>query len=326
MINYSYRFSDFLAPDFSFEKAAMQLLHYQYTKNPVYQKYVNDLGIDQKRIRTTTNIPFLPVEVFKEKVVKTSKETEIIFTSSGTTGFQTSRHYVHDLNLYEQSFMKSFELFYGPVSNYCVLALLPGYLERQGSSLIYMADYFIKQSKYKQSGFYLYEHDDLEKVLKHNEQQNIPTLLLGVTFALLDFAETHQLNLKNTIVMETGGMKGRQKEMIREEVHEILKSGFGVQKIHSEYGMTELLSQAYSHGEGLYSTPPWMKVFVYDFYNPLNTETVGKGGINIIDLANAHSCPFIQTRDIGELFPDGTFQVLGRFDQSDIRGCNLMVI
>ncbi len=326
MIEYGYQFNDYLAKDFNFEKAAIDLFHFQYANNIVYQQYVNDLEVDKNQIQSTTDIPFLPVEVFKEKKVKTKKEAEKIFTSSGTTGLQTSRHYVHDLKLYEQSFINGFERFYGPVRDFCVLALLPGYLEREGSSLIYMADHFIKQSKYKQSGFYLYEHEKLENVLKDNEAKNIPTLLLGVTFALLDFVETHKLKLNNTIVLETGGMKGRRKEMIREEVHSILKKGFNVQKIHSEYGMTELLSQAYSQGEGRYFAPPWMKILTYDFYNPLANNFEGKGGINVIDLANVHSCAFIQTKDIGELNKDGSFQVLGRFDQSDIRGCNLMVI
>ncbi len=323
---YSLSFADYLSKTFDFDRAAIKLFQEQAHTNPVYQDFIKNLNVKTSKINHIKQIPFLPIELFKSKKVTCQNNAEIVFTSSGTTGTQTSRHYVYDINLYEQSFFHGFEYFYGPVENFCVLALLPGYLERDGSSLVYMAKKFVETSKYNESGFYLYDHEKLANQLTENEKAGIPTLLLGVTFALLDFAEQYDLNLPNTIIMETGGMKGRRKEMIREEMHAILKDGLGVKKIHSEYGMTELLSQAYSKGEGVYQTPPWMKVLTYDFYNPLSTQTQGRGGLKIIDLANRHSCAFIETQDIGEVFADGSFRVLGRFDQSDIRGCNLMVV
>ncbi len=323
---YNLSFGDYLNPEFNFDKAALNLFKEQAQLNPAYREFIDNLHINPSKITQIEDIPFLPIEMFKTQKVTCRESAEAIFTSSGTTGTQTSQHFVYDLSLYEQSFLKGFEQFYASIEDYCVLALLPGYMEREGSSLVYMANKFIQASKYKESGFYLYEHDKLARQLVENEKARIPTLLLGVTFALLDFAEQHAVKIPNTIIMETGGMKGRRKEMIREEMHALLKKGFGVDKIHSEYGMTELLSQAYSKGEGIYKTPPWMKVLTYDFYNPLNAQTSGKGGLKIIDLANQHSCAFIETQDIGEVFEDGSFRVLGRFDQSDIRGCNLMVV
>lgn len=252
---------------------------------------------------------------------------QIIFTSSGTTGAKTSQHVVTDISLYEKSFLKAFEHFYGPVSHYCILALLPAYLEREGSSLVYMVDSLITKSRHSNSGFYLNNLDDLKKQLMLLQKKGQKTLLIGVSFALLDLAETMRFPLKNTIVMETGGMKGRRREMIRSELHQILKNAFGVEQIHSEYGMTELLSQGYSKGHGIFNCPPWMKVLIRDTEDPLSIQKSGKnGGINIIDLANLNSCPFIATQDLGKVHPNGSFEVLGRFDHSDIRGCNLMVV
>ena len=254
-------------------------------------------------------------------------DEEIIFTSSGTTGSVASKHYVTDLNLYEQSYLKGFESSYGPIDAYCVLALLPSYLERDGSSLIYMVNDLIDKSKHPYSGFFLSDLPKLESVLRELETQKQKTLLIGVSFALLDFAETFKLELEHTIVMETGGMKGRRKELIRKELHEQLKRGFCLQHIHSEYGMTELLSQAYSLGDSLFECPPWMKILVRDTEDPLSLLPKGKtGGINVIDLANVNSCSFIATQDLGKLYESGKFEVLGRFDHSDIRGCNLMAL
>lgn len=309
-----------------FETLALELFQYQSRENKVYKKFITELQIKPSEINNITQIPFLPVDFFKQMKITTTDSYEKIFTSSSTTGNTPSSHYIHNLKTYETSFIEGFKLFYGQPENYCFLALLPGYLKREGSSLVYMADKLIKLSKYKQSGFYLSEYQKLREVLQINEDKGIKTILLGVTFGLLDFVEQFNMKLKHTIVMETGGMKGRRKEMIREEVHQIIKHGLGISAIHSEYGMTELLSQAYSFGEGKYKTPPWMKPLSYDFYNPLHCAEHGKGGINIIDLANIYSCAFIQTSDIGNIQKDGTFEVLGRFDESEIRGCNLMVV
>ena len=270
----------------------------------------------------------MPIEFFKsKKVYVADQEPQITFTSSGTTGSQVSTHFVTDLTIYENSFLKAFEHFYGPTTDYCVLALLPSYLERTGSSLIYMVDALIHVSNHPKSGFYLDNLHELKNQLKALQARGEKVLLIGVSFALLDLAEILDFSLSNTIVMETGGMKGRRKEMVRSELHAILKTGFGVDKIHSEYGMTELLSQAYSKGHGIFNCPPWMKMLIRDTENPLHIESDGKtGGINIIDLANINSCPFIATQDLGRVYPDGSFEVLGRFDHADVRGCNLMVI
>ena len=249
-----------------------------------------------------------------------------IFTSSGTTGAQTSRHYVKELSLYEQSFRKGFEHFYGNVEDYVVLALLPSYLERTGSSLITMVADLIERSGSQYSGFYLNEYDLLAQRLQTLDASGKKVLLIGVSFALLDLITEHTFSLKNTIVMETGGMKGRRKELVREELHALLCKGFGVEMIHSEYGMTELLSQAYSAGKGIYKCVPWLKVLIRETNDALSYLPTGKtGGLNIIDLANRESCSFIATQDLGKLYPDGTFEVLGRFDNADIRGCNLLI-
>jgi hypothetical protein len=238
----------------------------------------------------------------------------------------TSSHRVTDKTWYEESFRKAFTIFYGDIRDYTVLALLPSYLEREGSSLIYMVDDLIKQSNNPDSGFFLYNHNELFQELKKQQDAGKPTLLIGVTFGLLDFIENYQINFPELVVMETGGMKGRRKEMIREELHDILGKGFGVKHIHSEYGMTELLSQAYSKGDGIFNCPPWMKIIIRDTNDPLSTLQTGKtGGISVIDLANINSCAFIATQDLGRIYADDSFEVLGRFDQSDIRGCNLLI-
>lgn len=323
-----------------FESFALEVFRLQYAGNPVYRGFVDALSINAEEIRSVAQIPFLPIRFFKSHTVVTGLfEPNTVFESSGTTGSINSHHYIRDLNLYEQSFIRGFELFYGPVKDWCILGLLPSYLERKNSSLVYMTDQLIRLSDHAQSGFFLQDFDKLSIVLKKNQEQNQKTLLLGVTFALLDFAEkyskqkNHQ-SLKNSIIMETGGMKGRREEMIRQEVHEILQQSFGVSQIHSEYGMTELLSQAYSGGNGIFKCPPWMKVLVRDDEDPfsvssgqLSSQQSAKTGIiNIIDLANIHSCSFIATDDAGKLYPDGSFEVLGRVDNSDLRGCSLLVV
>ena len=310
-----------------FTDAALQVFRHQAQNCVVYREFIQGLKVDVENVKTVEQIPFLPIEFFKSHtVVSNTDAVEVIFTSSGTTGMITSRHPVTDVSWYVESFRKAFELFYGDIKAYTVLALLPAYLEREGSSLIYMAEDLIKQSNNPDSGFYLYNHEELYNQLKKQQQADKPTLLLGVTFALLDFVEEHQVDFPELIVMETGGMKGRRKEMIREELHDILTKGFGVDAIHSEYGMTELLSQAYSKGNGIFNTPPWMRIITRDTNDPITLMQDGKaGGINIIDLANINSCSFLATQDLGRVYADGSFEVLGRFDNADIRGCNLLI-
>lgn len=311
-----------------FEVRALEIFRHQYDHNQDYHEFCSHLGKTKDNVRSTKEIPFLPIQFFKsKKIISGSKNCNTVFTSSGTTGSQISRHYVTDVQLYEQSFLKGFEHFYGDVSEYCVLALLPSYMEREGSSLIYMMDDLIRRSNHSQSGFYLNDIDELSKKIVQLDNAETKILLVGVSFALLDIVEKKSMHLENTVVMETGGMKGRRKELIREELHQILKNGFGVQHIHSEYGMTELLSQAYSTGDGIFKTPPWMKIMIRDTEDPLTFQRIGKtGGVNIIDLANVNSCAFIATQDLGKVYEDGSFEILGRFDHSDIRGCNLMVL
>ncbi|WP_345948205.1 acyl transferase [Mucilaginibacter sp. PAMB04274] len=310
-----------------FNEAALQVFAYQAHNCDIYRQFLQGLNIDPQSVKQLTDIPFLPIEFFKNhKVVSTTHDPELIFTSSGTTGMITSSHYIADVSWYQQSFRQAFELFYGDVKQYCILALLPAYLERAGSSLVYMADDLIKQSAHPDSGFYLYNHEDLQQQLLKLKQSGTPTLLIGVTFALLDFVECYPINFPQLIVMETGGMKGRRKEMIREELHAILCQGFGVEAIHSEYGMTELLSQAYSKGYGNFNCPPWMRIQTRDTNDPASYVGLGKtGGINVIDLANINSCSFIATQDLGKIYDDQSFEILGRFDFSDIRGCNLLI-
>jgi phenylacetate-coenzyme A ligase PaaK-like adenylate-forming protein len=311
-----------------FETLALESFRTQFENNRVYRSFCDLLFKHPSDVRSIQEIPFLPIQFFKShKIVSNTLGPEAIFTSSGTTGTITSKHYVSDLNIYQQSYLNAFSKFYGDIEDFTVLALLPSYLERDGSSLIYMVDDLIKKSTKKESGFYLNDIDLLAKTLIKLDDKGEKVLLIGVSFALLDLVEKHKFQLKNTIVMETGGMKGRRKEMIREELHQHLKQGFGIDLIHSEYGMTELLSQAYSKGNGIFNYPPWMKVLTRDTEDALSIhKTATSGGINVIDLANINSCCFIATQDLGKVYEDGSFEVLGRFDHSDIRGCNLMLL
>ncbi|MCF6129252.1 acyl transferase [Flavobacterium sp. AS60] len=338
-----------------FEKIALKVFRFQYENNLVYQEFCNFLKVDKQSVKSLQQIPFLPIQFFKNRdVVSNTVAVQETFTSSGTTGMITSKHLVTDVTLYEQSYRKAFSEFYGNIEDYAVLALLPSYLERSGSSLIYMVKDLIELSNNENSGFYLHNYDELITKLIELDNSGQNVILFGVTYALLDLVEIFQnknqsfeekkildnlrqktesvskkqkFQLKNTIIMETGGMKGKRKEMIREELHEILCNGFGVQSIHSEYGMTELLSQAYSLGNGIFECPAWMQIQIRDTEDALTYVDYGKtGGINVIDLANINSCSFIATQDLGKKYPNNSFEVLGRFDNSDIRGCNLMVI
>ena len=311
-----------------FLNQALRIFQFQYTNNDVYRSFCIHLNIHPNTVKSLHQIPFLPIEFFKSKRVLSSNNTpNIIFSSSGTTGTVTSKHFVTELELYQQSYLKGFREFYGNIEDYCILALLPSYMERSGSSLIYMVEDLITKSNHPKSGFFLNEYEQLYKLLKYLQKKGNKTLVIGVSFALLEFTEKYQLSLKNTVIMETGGMKGRRKEIIREELHQLLTKGFGVGEIHSEYGMTELLSQAYSKGNGVFNCPPWMKVLIRDTEDPFNYQKQGKtGGINVIDLANINSCSFIATQDLGKVNEIGSFEVIGRFDHSDIRGCNLMVL
>lgn len=311
-----------------FELLTLEIFRFQYQNNPVYRSYCNHLGKSTGNVSNSSEIPFLPIQFFKtHKVVSTNKNPEVIFESSGTTQSTTSKHFITDLTLYEQSFRTAFKQFYGDIKSTCILALLPSYLEREGSSLVYMVNDLVAKSKHPSSGFYLYELETLKQKLLELEASQTQTLLIGVSFALLDLAEQFPMPLQHTTIMETGGMKGRRKELIREELHQILKKAFNVPTIHSEYGMTELLSQAYSQGNGIFKTPPWMKIITRDTEDPLALQSHDKtGGINIIDLANIYSCSFIATQDLGKTYKDGSFEILGRFDHSDVRGCNLMAL
>lgn len=311
-----------------FEKLTLKVFRHQYDNNIVYKNFCDLLKKDKSNVKSLLDIPFLPIQFFKSHDIISSREAiQETFTSSGTTGMQTSNHFVTDVSIYEQSYRNAFSEFYGNIENYCVLALLPSYLEREGSSLIYMIDDLIKSSNHPDSGFYLNNLNELAIKLAELDKSGQNVILIGVTYALLDLIELHQFELKNTIVMETGGMKGKRKEIIREELHEILCQGFGVPVIHSEYGMTELLSQAYSLGNGIFECPPWMQILIRDTEDALSYIDYGKtGGVNVIDLANINSCSFIATQDLGKKYPNHSFEVLGRFDNSDIRGCNLMVL
>ena len=311
---------------------ALELFHFQYRHNPVYRKYVNSVHMHPENVDIIEKIPFLPVQFFKSnKVATTEFEPEIIFESSGTTNTVNSHHYVKNIGLYKKSFTQCFELFYGPETEWCILALLPSYLERKNSSLITMAEELIRRSNHSLSGFYLQDHEKLHQTLLHNEILQQPTLLIGVSYALLDFTDSFTMHLSNTVIMETGGMKGRREEITREAVHDALIKKLGVRQVHSEYGMTEILSQAYSRGNGIFKCPPWMKVLVREEDDPfqvrsasISTQKTESGIINIIDLANIYSCAFIATDDMGKLHHNGSFEVLGRCDASDVRGCSLM--
>ncbi len=311
-----------------FEKIALKVFRFQYENNLVYQEFCDLLKTNPQKVKSLQQIPFLPIQFFKNhNVVSNSDPIETTFTSSGTTGSITSKHLVTDVSIYEESYRQAFSQFYGNIEDYVILALLPSYLEREGSSLIHMVEDLIQLTNNSDSGFYLNNHEELIQKLIELDQAGQNVILIGVTYALLDLIEKQNFQLRHTIIMETGGMKGKRKEMIREELHEQLCTGFGVTAIHSEYGMTELLSQAYSLGNGVFECPSWMQIHIRDTEDALTYINDGKtGGINVIDLANINSCSFIATQDLGKKYPNTTFEVLGRFDNSDIRGCNLMVI
>lgn len=313
--------------DSDFNAVALDVFRFQAMYNPVYAQYVRHLNVQIDAITHYSHIPFLPIQFFKtQEVIVSDQQPVLTFHSSGTTGLQTSRHGVPDLSWYERSFRKTFELFYGDIADTAILALLPSYLEREGSSLIYMVDDLIRHSQQSETNYFLYDHRQLQETLQKLQRKGSKTILIGVTYALLDFVEQYTIDFPELIVMETGGMKGKRKEMVREELHTKLKTGFGVDNIHSEYGMTELLSQGYSYGKGVFQSPPWMKILLRDTNDPLSLLNKDKtGAINVIDLANYYSCSFIATQDLGKYEEAGGFEILGRFDHADIRGCNLLV-
>jgi hypothetical protein len=314
-----------------FRQLALDIFRFQYETNRVYNSYVNALGIASSAVDEIEKIPFLPIVFFKTDEIKAGKfNAEEIFESSGTTQTINSRHYIKDISIYIESFTKTFEKIYSVLDEWCILGLLPSYLEKGNSSLVYMVDRFIKKNQHPKSGFYLYDLDKLNETLLLLERSNQKTLLIGVTYALLDLAEKYPMPLASTIIMETGGMKGRREELTRMEVQDQLKKAFGKTEIHSEYGMTELLSQAYAKRDGRFQCPQWMKVLIRDDEDPLSVQNsasgIISGAINIIDLANVHSCSFIATDDVGKLYPDKSFEVLGRMDGSDLRGCSLLTV
>lgn len=310
-----------------FDELALAIFRLQYEYSSLYRQFVEGLGVDLQAINHPTKIPFLPVSFFKShRIYCADKAEDTIFESSATTGSIPSKHYVADIELYRESFRKGFEMIYGSAGDYVIIGLLPSYLERKSSSLVYMVADLVNQSRHDASGFYLYDHIALARQLEETKQKGLKVMLIGVGYALLDFIGNHPMELPGAIIVETGGMKGRRQELIREELHNRLCKGFGVSRIHSEYGMTELLSQAWSKGAGLFICPPWMNVMIRDANDPLSLTNPGlTGGINIIDLANLYSCSFIATDDLGRIQPDGSFEVLGRFDAADVRGCSLMV-
>lgn len=304
---------------------ALAVFQFQYQQNIVYRQFVDLLGISPDAVTQVAHIPFLPISFFKTHTINTQPSHELVFKSSGTTGTQRSCHFVADKEVYQRSFLKGFTHFYGDLSRYSVLALLPSYLEQGDSSLVYMAHDFITKTAHNGSGFYINNWEELHQKMTELEKAKKPYLLLGVSYALMDFLEAYPQQMKSGVVMETGGMKGRREELTKTELHDYLKQRSGLSAIHSEYGMTELLSQAYSLGEGKYQTPPWMKVLTRSTTDPLSLVNNQRGLLNIIDLANVYSCSFIATQDLGIVNEDGSFEVLGRFDTSEIRGCNLLV-
>jgi hypothetical protein len=318
----------------NFTELALKVFNFQYLYNDMYRSYCNLLRVNPSQINSLEKIPYLPIQFFKSKVIKTTSfAEEIIFESSGTTGSINSKHFVKEKALYEESYLKTFRQFYGAETNYSIIGLLPSYLERQGSSLVYMVDDLIKKSGHALSGFYLYDYEKLKAVLLKNEAAKQPTILIGVTYALIDFAEKNTMQFQHTIVIETGGMKGRREELTRKEVHNILSSKLGLQNIHSEYGMTELLSQAYSKENGIFNCPAYMQVLVRSEEDPFDicaivstNKAFEMGAINIIDLANLYSCSFIATDDVGKIYADNSFEIMGRLENSDIRGCGLMIL
>jgi phenylacetate-coenzyme A ligase PaaK-like adenylate-forming protein len=311
----------------NFLENALKIFRYQAVYNPVYKEFIQGIGCKINEVNQLEKIPFLPISFFKiHEIISGEKIKKKIFLSSGTTGMQRSKHILTDTSLYENSFRLGFDYFFGDIKKYTLLALLPSYLEQENSSLVYMVNDLIQATQNKNSGFYLNDYNSLIDKLEILEKQQNKTILIGVSYALLDLIEKKTFHLKNTLVMETGGMKGRRREMIKSELHQVLKKGFGIKKVYSEYGMTELLSQAYSTGDLLFKTPPWMRVLIREVEDPLSLLPNNKsGGINVIDLANINSCSFIATQDLGKKYDDESFEVIGRFDHSDIRGCNLMV-
>jgi phenylacetate-coenzyme A ligase PaaK-like adenylate-forming protein len=333
-MNCEFEHNIFASTSGCFEEMALEMFRFQYHHNDTYRQFADALGVLSGQVQSLEQIPFLPISFFKShQITTTAFLPEYSFESSGTTGTSNSRHYIRDLEVYKRSFLQGFRLFYGEPEEWCIIGLLPSYLERGNSSLVFMVNELITLSNHPESGFYLDEYDRLQAVLNQLENSGQKTLLVGVTFGLLDFAERFTMKLRHTIVMETGGMKGRRIELTRPEVHDILMSKLGIEQVHSEYGMTELLSQAYSTANGLFRCPGWMKVLVRDEDDPLlvsHTKVVRgssvSGALNIIDLANLYSCAFLATDDAGRLYPDGSFEVLGRMDNSDIRGCSLMAV
>lgn len=314
-----------------FEHLALKVFSFQYQENAVYREYCDLVKRTPENVKQLTDIPFLPIELFKSHTIITgSHDYELLFQSSGTTGQERSRHFLKKTSLYRTSFLQGFRRFYGEPENFCILALLPNYMENKHSSLIFMVNELIQQTGHQKSGFYLDNLEELANNLIKLKNQQTKVLLLGVSYALLDLAEQFPMDLSNVTIMETGGMKGRREELTREELHGILMKHFQAERIHSEYGMAELLSQAYSKGGGLFETPPWMKILLREYNDPFCVQSAADqenhGGINVVDLANLYSCSFIETKDIGKTYPDGRFEVLGRFDYSDIRGCNLMIM
>ena len=310
-----------------FNLHCLETYQFQLQHCQVYRDYVTLLGRRKNDVQHYSEIPFMPIEFFKtQQILTAGMQPQIVFSSSGTTGMVTSKHFVADVTIYERTFRNIFETFYGPLHDIAILALLPSYLERTGSSLIYMIDDLMKQSKQAESNYFLYNHQELYQTLLQLKNKGTKTILFGVTYALLDFIEKYSFEFPNLIIMETGGMKGKRKEMVKEEIHQLLEDAFAVSGIHSEYGMTELLSQGYSSGKGIFRLPKWMNILIRDTNDPLSLISSNKtGGINVIDLANRYSCSFIATQDLGRVHQDGSFEILGRFDQSDIRGCNLLV-
>jgi hypothetical protein len=303
----------------------LERFEYQFANCAVYRKYVELLDVCVSSVET---IPFLPVRFFKtHRIYASTREPETVFTSSGTSGMEVSKHFIADMSIYRLSYTKGFRYFFGDIAGYAILALLPSYLERQGSSLITMVQGLIDDSANASSGFFMHNYSELFATLQTLKANSVPTLLIGVSFALLDFIERFTLKFPELLVMETGGMKGRRDEITRPELHARISAGFGVDRVLSEYGMTELLSQAYSMGNGIYRTPPWMRIVIRDPRDPFRRVPNGTvGGINVIDLANIHSCSFVETQDLGIMYDDGSFEIIGRFDESDIRGCNLLFI
>ncbi len=324
MVNFHQIFN--ISDDLDFKKHCLKIFNFQYNNNVVYREFCNLIYKNPTKINEVNEIPFLPISFFKTKKILSTNNYEKVFYSSGTSKKIRSKHYISRIELYEKSFLTNFIHNYGKPEEYNIIGLLPNYLENSNSSLIYMVEKLIKFSKSNNSGFYMRDFDKLSEKLIKLEKKKEKTILIGVSYALLDLISYKKFKLKNTIVMETGGMKGQRKEMVKSELHEKLKIGFGVSKIHSEYGMTELLSQAYSKGEGIFESPPWMKVIIRDINDAQNLNfNKTSGAINIIDLANINSCSFIATDDMGRYIDNSKFEVVGRIDNSDIRGCNLLI-